>query len=594
MGIPGISRAVREVNDKIAQFARNPEVLIFMTGEPGTERALVARLVHEMGLRSAERFVRITANWKLPTDFSDRIEEADQGTLFINLAREFPVDMQYTLLELALDQTFTDPLSGETRKADVALILTTSMSLEELNERSPLLPDLRERMEQAHIDLPSLRHRREDIPALVRFALARARDTGQSQALRMDRQVLALLRAHAWPGNAEELLLVSAQAALKAKGETVRLADLPEDFVAHVPDHIWKMAQSIPPDQDSVSSPFPPSELSTEEPAQEYKTRTREDFPQEPLVPAAFPLPTQEASSGLATQQTASSSPTPPFTAFQDRWVKDSPSSSSPQKTPPQPDSLKSGFADQETVKIPFSKIPPSLHEMLPAKMKYPSTPSMADQDTRPGLGQGQGAEASEEENTQGEEMRLRTPAPASPTSASQVPPEIESSSQEGVNLKEEPPPSSVEEVERGIRQLSSRLHAQTATLSAQFKGPLPRATEVGKKIAAARKWKGVDALSWEEELSGALDAILSLRRQMAVLNKREHETAYAIRDLLLRFDYISAPPSSSEAEYLASQLSEVDAIIERVTRRAPKVTQDIQQNIQRLLGKTKEIENSH
>lgn len=517
MMLPGISRVIRELNSRLAALAESPDELVFLTGEPGTERALAARIIHQLSRRAAHKFVKVTAHWKLPSDFSAQLKQAEGGTVFLHLVREFPVDMQYTLLELALDQTFTDSLSGEPHHADIRLILTTTQDIDTLFSRSALLPDLREILFRHSLEVPPLRERPEDVPALVRFALQRARETGHCQADRVDRQVLGIMRKYAWPGNAEELLLIAAQAALKATTATVTLRDLPEDFLAHLPAEVKREAaaefvdieSALPPDTSTAAPPAPARP--TTAPAEIARHIVQLDTP--------FPLRKEKeewqvevastADAATGPGEPAGMAPPPP-TAEQRKDLK--PAKPSPTKAPP-------------------------------AAAKPSSPPPKKD--------------------------------------AGEVPTPIESSPLDNLFVSDE----EREKQERELAILSNRLFAQTALLARQMEGPLP----IGKsEDVLVRMRRGPDQRpeEIEAELARSLEQILVLRRQLALLNERERESASVIRELLQRMELTAAPPQAAEFNNLAEQLAQVDTIIARVTERLPRISEDIQESIRKILDK--------
>lgn len=515
--LPGISRAIRELNSRLVSLAESPDELVFLTGEPGTERALAARIIHQLSQRADNKFVKITAHWKLPSDFSIQLKQAEGGTLFLHLQREFPVDMQYTLLELALDQSFTDAMTGEPARADVRLILTTTQDIDTLFSRSALLPDLREILFRNALEVPPLRERPEDIPALVRFALQRARETGHCQADRVDRQVLSIMRKYAWPGNAEELLLIAAQAALKATSSTVMLRDLPEDFLAHLPEEMKReaAAESIEIEQRrppaiTASAPSAPAK-STPAPAEIARH----------IVQLDTPTPLREDSEGWKVEVAASAdAPTGPGET--PRGAASSPAAE-------QPGDAKSGKPSPQ---------PPGR-----VADKRPSPPPSAD--------------------------------------AGEIPTPIETSPADNLLWSAE----EREKRERELALLSNRLFAQTALLARQMAGPLPsgRPEEV---IAQTRQSRDQYAADIEEELAKSLEQILVLRRQLALLNERERESAGIIRELLQRMELTSSPPEAAEFSGLADQLNQVDSIIARVTERLPRISEDIQESIRKILDK--------
>lgn len=245
--LPGISRAVQDVNRLIREFAPTPGIT-FLTGEPGTEKSLVAKLLHVNSPRADRPLGKVAVSWKLPPELIQHVDRCRKGTLVVMLQREFPIDMQYTLVEMASHGVFGDPMGDETVECgDMGIVLLTSQTMEGLTggRTGTILPELRELMEARRIEVPPLRERPEDIPALVRYAIQRARETGRTQVTGADAQVLALFRHWHWPRNSEDLLLVSAQAAISAKGEQIGLLDLPEEFLNQVPQDLLEGARQV-------------------------------------------------------------------------------------------------------------------------------------------------------------------------------------------------------------------------------------------------------------------------------------------------------------------------------------------------------------
>lgn len=245
--IPGISAAISSINETIQRYATTPG-LVFITGEPGTEKSLASKMLHYLGPRAERPISKVTVSWKMPPELVQHVDRAAEGTLVIVLQREFPIDMQFSIVEMISHGVFTDPLGGASVECpNIGLILLASQTFENfVSQRTgTLLPEVRELLEARRIHIPPLRERPEDIPALTRYAVRRARETGRSKALGADAQVLALFRHWHWPNNAEELLLVSAQAAIAASGEMVTMEDLPEEFLAQLPQDLVAAARAV-------------------------------------------------------------------------------------------------------------------------------------------------------------------------------------------------------------------------------------------------------------------------------------------------------------------------------------------------------------
>jgi len=242
--LPGISDQVAAINHQIQKVAQT-DLPVFITGEPGTEKAFAAKLVHAMSSRAKKPLYKTTISTILPNDFAIRFRQCDGGSLVLNITKRIPEDIQIVLMELTRDKIFQDPMSGEMIEADVRFIITTSLDLEKLMDENELLDDLGKLIKRRHIKIPPLRERPEDIPALVRYASARARDTGRSKVSEGDAQVLALFRQWHWPGNAEDLLLVTAEACLQAKGDKISLEDLSPDFMEQVGEDLVDKAKEV-------------------------------------------------------------------------------------------------------------------------------------------------------------------------------------------------------------------------------------------------------------------------------------------------------------------------------------------------------------
>ncbi len=594
-GLPGISRVMREINARIANLALSDEGIIFLTGEAGTERALAARMIHQISPRASRQFLRITANWKLPPDFSSQIRKCEGGTLFLNLVREFPVEMQYTILEMALDKAFTDPLSGEDVQADVRLILTTPMDLETLCEASHLLPELRDLLSTAHIDIPPLRERREDIPALVRFALQRARETGQSLAESVDRRVLALLRGYSWPGNAEELLLVAAQSAIKATGPVVTLTDLPEDFLANLPPDAFQAAKALRA-EEVAEAPPPVLSMSDQETSRgEVALAEAVPMPSAPETPIAMLSPTAEELEAMAAARSAEAAPSeevepaeqaeggvplePAVAQAKPAKSLSSEDIATVEETPPEDvaEALRREMAEEAAAGAASPATAAGAQEAVPPGEEAKVEPSAAAVEEVLSATEARASVAAQE---------VEKPIPDEPETEKLSPSSVlESVPSAEPPVPQLPPRKSTDRMAQELLALTSRLHTQTSILARQMEGPLPPAGDIAS--ASQRPLDEYDLMRLDEELSRSLDQVLQLRRQLALLNERERESAALIRNLLLRLDLTSpSPAENAETGHLANYLAEVDAIIERITSRLPKISEDIQQNIRRLLGR--------
>jgi two-component system response regulator AtoC len=161
--------------------------------------------------------------------------QADGGTIFLDEIGELPLSMQTKLLHVVEDKQVR-PIGGEeVRKVDVRIIAATNRDPQAMVASGKFREDLFYRLSMFRIHVPALRERREDIPELVRFILARiGRGGGAPRKLDIDPVAEELLVAYGWPGNVRELDNVINRATILADGDTITPADLPPE-VARTP-----------------------------------------------------------------------------------------------------------------------------------------------------------------------------------------------------------------------------------------------------------------------------------------------------------------------------------------------------------------------
>jgi len=242
----GATPAMQELFKQIGAVAgRTMPVLVL--GETGSGKELVARAIHAHGARATHPFVAINAA-ALPDTLIEselfgfekgaftgadrrkpgRFEEADGGTLFLDEIGELPAAAQAKLLRF-LDEPVVSRLgSTELRRVDVRLIAATHRDLQDLVSKGQFRADLLYRLNVARVRVPPLRERRDDVPALAAYLLAKLSQDGRgSHAPILADETLARLRQHDWPGNVRELRNVLQQALLVARDGVILPAHLP-------------------------------------------------------------------------------------------------------------------------------------------------------------------------------------------------------------------------------------------------------------------------------------------------------------------------------------------------------------------------------
>ncbi|MFQ5621982.1 MAG: nitrogen regulation protein NR(I) [Paracoccaceae bacterium] len=220
MPLIGRSPAMQEVYRIMARLMHT-DLGVMITGESGTGKELVARALHDFGLRKDGPFVVVnlaaipaegieaelfghesTGTGALPV--AGKFEQADGGTLFLDEVGDMPGDAQTRLLRVLQQGEFARVGGRATIRADARIIAATHQDLRELIRQGRFREDLFYRLNVVPVHLPPLRERLGDIPDLVRHFLTQAADGGRlRQSISSD--ALALLRRQTWSGNVREL-----------------------------------------------------------------------------------------------------------------------------------------------------------------------------------------------------------------------------------------------------------------------------------------------------------------------------------------------------------------------------------------------------
>ncbi len=248
--IIGNCPAWRRVMDLIHKVA-NTESNILLTGETGTGKELIAKAIHQLSPRREKIFQPINCASLAETILESElfghvkgaftgaittrrglIEMADGGTIFLDEIAETSLAFQAKLLRVIQEGEFFRVGDTHPMRVNIRIIAATNRNLEKAVERKEFRQDLYYRLKGIAIHLPPLRERVEDIPLLAYHFLEKYR--GARQVTRIDPQALKALMAYKWPGNIRELEHVIEYALSMAEGETIKITDLPEEFITHV------------------------------------------------------------------------------------------------------------------------------------------------------------------------------------------------------------------------------------------------------------------------------------------------------------------------------------------------------------------------
>ena len=240
----GDSRPVRRLKQLVAKVAPTGATVL-IHGETGTGKELVARAIHQQSTRKTGPFIAVNCA-ALPEGLleselfghekgaftgADRarpgmFEAADGGTLFLDEAGEMAPPLQPKLLRVLTDGVVTRIGSRSGRKVDVRLLLATHRDLAARVRSGEFREDLYFRVAVVPLDVPPLRDRMEDLPALVDHLLDRACRELAIPRRTITEQAMAQLRAYPFPGNVRELRNVIERACILATGPTIGVQDL--------------------------------------------------------------------------------------------------------------------------------------------------------------------------------------------------------------------------------------------------------------------------------------------------------------------------------------------------------------------------------
>lgn len=238
------SRAMRPVLEVISRVGPS-DANILITGDNGTGKGVVARLLHGLSQRASKPMVTVNAGGlsesvfeselfghvrgaftDAKTDRVGRFELADGGSLFLDEISNVPLPQQTKLLRVVETGEFERVGSSKTRTVDVRLFSATNADLKQEVAAGRFRQDLLFRLNTVEIHLPTLVDRREDIPLLAMHFLRRHSRRYRKDLAGFDDGAMRVLLAYLWPGNVRELDHAVERSVLMARGSMVRAQDL--------------------------------------------------------------------------------------------------------------------------------------------------------------------------------------------------------------------------------------------------------------------------------------------------------------------------------------------------------------------------------
>ena len=251
--IVGKSNQMLRLLDEVAQVAPS-RATILITGETGTGKELIAKAIHAHSARANHAFVPVNSG-SLPSDLLESIlfghvkgaftgaiarqkglfETANQGTIFFDEIGTITPEIQVKLLRVMQDREFIPLGANESIKVDVRIIAATNADLKKQVDEGKFREDLYYRLNVINLDLPPLRDRKEDIPALVEhFFTKYCREnekflnSEKFSILSFEPDAIQILMDHTWPGNVRELENVVERAVVLTNADSVPAHVLPD------------------------------------------------------------------------------------------------------------------------------------------------------------------------------------------------------------------------------------------------------------------------------------------------------------------------------------------------------------------------------
>ena len=262
----GDSEPMQTLRNKIGKLARS-QAPVYLRGESGVGKELVAKQIHEQGPRAGASFVPVNCG-AIPTELmeseffghmkgsftgavSDKeglFQAANGGTLFLDEIAELPIHMQVKLLR-AIQEKAIKPIGGQKEiPVDIRLLSATHKDLASEVDNGNFRQDLYYRINVIELHIPPLRDRMSDLPTLAEFMLQKISNQDSERSYSITNDALAKLQHYSFPGNIRELENILERAATMCENDTISFEDI------ELPD-ITNSIQTTTdqPDESSIS-----------------------------------------------------------------------------------------------------------------------------------------------------------------------------------------------------------------------------------------------------------------------------------------------------------------------------------------------------
>ncbi len=236
---------------KLALRAAAFDISVLITGESGTGKNLIARYIHRNSSRSNKPFIQVNCP-TIPESLAESelfgyrpgaftgarkdgkpglLEQANGGTLFLDEIGDLALSIQAKLLQVIEERRFI-PVGGvKPVNLDIRLISATNQDIQKLISTNQFRSDLFYRLGSFNIEIPPLRHRKDDIPLLVSFFLQQIEKQMEGSPIHITSDVMMALKDHHWPGNVRELRSVIEYLVTMSEDSNIDLENLPKNVL---------------------------------------------------------------------------------------------------------------------------------------------------------------------------------------------------------------------------------------------------------------------------------------------------------------------------------------------------------------------------
>ena len=216
--IIGSSKSINIIKKNINKLSlTNARVLL--SGEAGTGKKLIAKKIHQSSSRSEKPFISINCSVLDNRNFDEQlfgndsnnnkslgyIQQAEGGTILLNEICDMPYELQSKLTDFLQKETYSIKNENEKVYSNIRFISTTNKNPNNEIEQKKLKKDLYYRLNVAHIRVPTLNNRRDDIPILIDFFIQKIKKKNNLPEIKLSKDVYTVLQTCSWPGNITQL-----------------------------------------------------------------------------------------------------------------------------------------------------------------------------------------------------------------------------------------------------------------------------------------------------------------------------------------------------------------------------------------------------